>query len=453
MSSSGDVARRLTYQQGSICRVNGWMPSGEEILYASNAGQFAARFEVLYTISPDGGEPHQLPYGMANAISFGPHGGVVIGRNINTRDFAYQKRYRGGRVGHLWCDIEGSGTFQRLLRLDGNVADPCWVGERIYFLSDYEGVGNVYSCTPQGEDVRRHTDHNDFYARHMSSDGQRLVYHAGADLYTFDPASNKGRRLDAILPSIRTQRNRKFVPASAYLNGYELHPEGFAVAITTRGKAFTLGNWEGPTLQHGEPDGVRYRHLQWLNDSKRLVAITDAPGRESLIVFNPEDASEPQTFPDIEFGRVLSMAVSPTDDVVALRNHRNELLTVDLESASSRVLDRSDFGGIRGMDWSPDGRWLAYGFPFSNQQTAIKLCKLETGETHVITEPVFDDGSPSFDPEGKYLYFLGHRILNPVYDHLQFDLSFPRGVKPYAIPLQRDLRSPFMPEPKAPSEK
>ncbi len=453
MPASGDTARRLTYQQGTVCRVNAWLPSGEEILFASNAGQFAMRFEVLYAIAPDGGEPRQLPYGMANAISFGPRGGVVIGRNINTRDFAYQKRYRGGRVGHLWCDAEGSGTFRRLLQLNGNVADPCWIGERIYFLSDHDGVGNVYSCTPQGEDVRRHTDHNDFYARHMSSDGQRLVYHAGADLYLFDPASDSGRRLDAELPSIRTQRNRKFVPASAYLHSYQLHPEGYAMAVTTRGKAFTMGNWEGPTLQHGELDGVRYRHLNWLNDGKRLVAIHDAPGRESLIVFNPEDASEPQTFPDVEFGRVISLAVSPTDDVVALSNHRNELISVDLESASARVLDRSDFGSIRGFDWSPDGRWLAYGFALSNQKTAIKLCNLESGETHVITEPVLEDVCPGFDPEGKYLYFLGYRILNPVYDHLQFDLSFPRGVKPYAITLQRDLRSPFMPEPKAPSDK
>ncbi len=325
MPASGDMARRLTYQ-GTLCRVNAWLPSGEEILYASNAGQFAGRFEVLYAIALGGGEPRQLPYGMANAISFGPRGGVVIGRNINIRDFAYQKRYRGGRVGHLWCDSAGSGTFQRLLQLNGNIADPCWIGERIYFLSDHDGVGNVYSCTPQGEDVRRHTDHNDFYARHMSGDGQRLVYHAGADLYLFDPSTDSGRRLDVELPSIRTQRNRKFVSAVKYLNSYQLNPQGYAVAITTRGKAFTMGNWEGPTLQHGELDGVRYRHLNWLNDGKRLVAIHDAPGRESLVIFNPEDASEPQTFPDIEFGRVVSLAVSPTDDAVALSNHRNELI-------------------------------------------------------------------------------------------------------------------------------
>jgi len=452
MPAPGGPASRLTFQDASS-KVAGWSPDGAEILYASNAGQFAMRFEVIYSISPKGGEPRQLPFGLANAISYGPHGGIVLGRNINVRDFAYQKRYRGGRVGHLWCDVSGNGTFQRLLQLDGNIADPCWVGERIYFLSDHEGIGNVYSCTPFGEDLRRHTDHQDFYARHMSSDGQRLVYHAGAALYLFNPTSGEVRRLDTELPSIRTQRNRKFVSAAEYLDSYTLHPQGYAVTLTTRGKAFSMGNWEGPVLQHGEPDGVRYRKLTWLNDGKRLVAINDATGRESLVVFNPEDGSEPRTFTEIEFGRADSMAVSPTDDVVAITNHRNELLTVDLEASASRVLDHSDYGGIRGIAWSPDGRWLAYGFAFSNQKSAIKLCNLESGETHFVTEPVLADVSPSFDPDGKYLYFLGHRILNPVYDNLQFDLNFPKGVKPYLITLQRDLRSPFIPEPKAPEEK
>lgn len=452
MPANGGMAKRLTFQ-GAQCRVAGWSPGGDAILFASNAGQFTSRFEVLYSLSPEGGEPRQMVLGMANAISFGPHGGVVIGRNINTRDFSHWKRYRGGRVGHLWCDSAGSGTFQRLLRLDGNVADPCWIGDRIYFLSDHEGVGNVYSCTPDGEDIRRHTFHNDFYARHLSSDGQRLVYHAGADLYLFDLASDTSRRIEVDLPSIRTQLTRKFVSASAYLHSSNLHPQGYAVALTTRGKAFTMGNWEGPVLQHGETDGVRYRNLHWLNDGKRLVAVHDEPGRESLILFNPDEASEPQTFPDIEFGRMVAFDVSPTDDMLALTNHRNELMLIDLDKSESRVLDRSEHGRMRGFDWSPDGRWIAYGFPFTNQKTAIKLCNIETGETHFVTEPILEDVAPAFDPEGKYLYFLGYRTLNPVYDNLQFDLSFPRGIKPYVITLQRDLRSPFMPEPKVPGDK
>ena len=451
MPSPGGVAQRLTFQSAS-CRIAGWSPTGDTILYASNTGQAHPDHNAIYAISPEGGQPSQVPVGMANAISYGPEGGVVIARHY-WQEPARWKRYRGGTVGHLWCDPTGSGIFQRLLQLNGNIANPCWVGERIYFLSDHEGVGNVYSCTSNGEDIRRHTDHNEFYVRNLSSDGQRLVYHAGADLYLFDPSAARVRQLDIVLPSIRTQRNRKFINAGSYLDSYSLHPKGHAVALTTRGKAFNMGNWEGPVLQHGEPDGVRYRFLEWLNDGKRIVAINDATGQENLIVFNPDDANEPQTFAGIEFGRTADLAVSPTDDAVAIANHRNELLVVDLESGSSRLIDRSDYGQMHGVAWSPDGRWLAYGFQMTAQKTAIKLCDLDSGQTHFVTEPALRDVSPAFDPEGKYLYFLGYRTFNPVYDNLQLDMSFPRGVKPYAITLQRDLRSPFIPEPKAPEEK
>lgn len=451
MPTAGGPAQRLTFHSGS-CRVLGWSATGEEILYASNAGQFSTRFEVIYTVKLSGGISHELPFGMANAIAYSKDGAVVLGRT--QREFSHWKRYRGGTAGHLWCDQHGDGVFKRLLQLEGNIADPCWVGERIYFLSDHDGIGNVYSCTPDGEDLQQHTEHADFYARHLATDGQRLVYHSGADLYLLDPnATESSRRLEVELPSTLTQRSRKFVSASSYLDTYALHPQGYAVALTTRGKAFTLGNWEGPVLQHGERDGVRYRFLEWLNDGKRLVAVHDAPEREALIVFDPASAAEPKVLADIEFGRASNLSVSPTDDKVAITNHRNELIVVDLQAGESRVIDHSDAGAIRGIAWSPDGRWLAYSFALSAYKAAIKLCELESGETHQVTEPILEDINPAFDPDGKYLYFLGYRVFNPVHDNLHFDLSFPRGVKPYAILLRRDQRSPFIPEPRSPEEK
>ncbi|HEU0000115.1 MAG TPA: PDZ domain-containing protein [Ktedonobacteraceae bacterium] len=450
MPSEGDVARRLTFQ-GASCQVVGWSLSGDAILYASNTGQSLWGQQFIYALSPQGGQPRKLPVGQANAISYGPRGGVVIGRNIG--EPARWKRYRGGTAGHLWCDVEGNGTFQRLLQLDGNIAAPCWVGERIYFISDHEGIGNIYSCTPPGEDLRRHTEHQDFYARNLSSDGRRMIYHAGADLYLFDPDESRSHHLHVSLPGSRSQRNRKFVYAGRNLHSTALHPQGYALALTTRGKAFSSGNWEGPVLQHGAPDGVRYRFLEWLNDGKRLVAISDEIGREALVVFNPEDASEPKVYSDIEFGRAVNLLVSPADDTAAITNHRNELIVVDLEASSARVLDRSDYDRIQGAAWSPDGRWLAYGFTGARRKTAIKLCNVESGETFMATDPILKDYAPAFDPEGKYLYFLGERVLNPVADNLHFEWSFPRGVKPYAIMLQRDLKSPFIPEPKAPGDK
>jgi tricorn protease len=38
------------------------------------------------------------------------------------------------------------------------------------------------------------------------------------------------------------------------------------------------------------------------------------------------------------------------------------------------------------------------------------------GERYDATRPVPADHGPSFDPEGKYFYFLGKHDLNPVYD-------------------------------------
>ncbi|HEX7737324.1 MAG TPA: PDZ domain-containing protein [Ktedonobacteraceae bacterium] len=449
MSTQGSEARRLTFEGAS--NVVGWSPEGDSILFASSARSAHSREDMLYAISPEGGEARQLPVGMANAISYGPRGGVVIGRNIG--EPARWKRYRGGTAGYLWCDVDGSGEFRRLLHLAGNMASPCWAGERIYFLSDHEGIGNVYSCAPSGEEVRRHTWHEDFYARNLATDGQRMVYHAGADLYLFDPRDNQTRRVEISLPSARTQLSRKFVSAPRYLQEYALHPEGYAAALVARGKVYSMGNWEGPVLQHGEPDGVRYRLLSWLKDGKRMVAVQDAGGRERLVIFSPEEKDERRVLEEVEFGHALNMVISPTEDAVAIANQRHELIRVELESGQQQLIDRSEHLPIQGIAWSPDGHWLAYGFALTPQRVAIKLYGGEEPAAHVVTNPVLRDAYPAFDPEGKYLYFIGQRVFNPVPDNLEFGWSFPRGEKPYALLLRRDLRSPFVATPRVPGAK
>jgi tricorn protease len=58
-------------------------------------------------------------------------------------------------------------------------------------------------------------------------------------------------------------------------------------------------------------------------------------------------------------------------NVAAVVNHRRELVLVDLDAGSARVVDRSSFGQLRGPAWSPDGRWLAYACSMSAQTTCI----------------------------------------------------------------------------------
>lgn len=451
MPAEGGPPQRLTYQ-AMACRVSGWTRDGRGVLYASAAERAFRRDEWMHVIVPGEGLPSRLPLGPASALSFGPGEASVLGRN--TAEPARWKRYRGGTIGQIWVDVDGQGRYTRLSRLEGNLASPCWVGDRIYFIADHEGVGNVYSCLPDGSDLHRHSDHESYYARALSTDGRRLVYHAGADIYLLDPADPHPRKIDIRLSSSHTQRNRRFVSAGRYLHSVDLTPDGSGLAITTRGKAFVFSNWEGAVRQLGETDGVRYRLLTWLSCGKRLVgAVADEGPEEGLVLFAPSGEGgrlEPRRLDDLQVGRVLSIEACPKRARVLITTHRNEIAIIDLEGErpTVRCLDASSYGRIAGTDWSPDGTWVAYGYCDSVQTTKIKLCRVETGETFDATTPVLHDFNPSFDPKGRYLYFVGQRDFDPVHDQLQFELGFPRGARPFLLTLQNDVPSPFIPQPR-----
>jgi tricorn protease len=450
MPAEGGPARRLTFMGGLQCRPVNWTQDGR-IVFADSARFPFVRVAELFTIAVEGGEPERLNVGPAQAITYGPDGQVVLGRNIGSP--ARWKRYRGGTAGQLWIDRTGSGQYEPLIELKGNLADPMWVASRVYFLSDHEGIGNLYSCLPDGSDLRRHTDHDDFYARNASTDGRRIVYHAGADLYIFDLAGDAGRRIAVDYHSPLTQRNRKFVDADAYLDSWKLHPEGHSLAITSRGKAFTMANWEGAVMQHGRADGPRYRLLTWLNDGRRLVAVSDADGEEAFVILPVDGLDEPRQLSVVDFGRPVDLKVNPRKDTILFSNHRYELCHLDLESEELTVIDRgrnAHVNGLRLVAGRRVGRLRGFGEPAEVGPEAVRAA---TGEITQITEPVLHDLRPSFDPDGRYLYFISHRVFDPVYDNLHFDLGFPRGALPHLIVLSSEERSPFASkEPKPPKD-
>jgi tricorn protease len=180
--------------------------------------------------------------------------------------------------------------------------------------------------------------------------------------------------------------------------------------------------------------------------------VSDAEGEDVLEIHHSDGLTPPERLTGLDIGRPVELKASPKADQVLLTNHRNELILVDLGSKKRRILDKSNHAMIAGFDWSPDGRWVAYSCAQSLHTAAIKLCDTQNHKCYFVTKPVLQDVSPTFDPDGKFLYFFSYREFDPVYDNLQFDLGFPRGVKPYLVTLQKDLRSPFIPVPKPMAE-
>jgi len=464
VDASGGEPQRLTFTGSVTMATVGWSPDGREVICATDFSSAFAGDLRLAAVDVRTGHIRPLDLGPAlNATweSDGP--GMAIARN--GMDPARWKRYRGGTVGTIWIDRQGKGNFRRILgALPGNVASPMWIGKRIYFLSDHEGIGNLYSCRPTGEDVQRHTDHTEFYARFASRGGSRIVYHTGADLHLYDTATRQGGPVPIEIRSPRPQRQRRFVSGAEGMEDFDIHPRGHSLALTVRGRPVTMGFWEGPATEFCTPWQGRHRLARWLNDGKRMVAITDEKGEEELEIITPGKGAEVIAL-DQDLGRVVDLSVAPAPpkrrttkkkaprprahtDRIALTNQRQEVIIVDLTRRRAKVIDRSGYDRIAGLSWSPDGRWLAYGIAVGLRNRAIRVARVTTGAVRQITTGDFLDFNPCFDPEGKYLYFLSLRTYDPVYDLIQFNLGFPRGVRPCLVTLRQDTLSPFLPGPR-----
>lgn len=447
MPFEGGSPRRLTYLGSQTCMVLGWKPDGSKIIVSSDSKSPFFRHNELYELSPDGLEMNPLNIGHAMSYSVDNKNRAVLGRN--SADPAYWKRYRGGRAGELWIDNDGKGQFRPLVKLDGNMVSPMWVKGRVYFLSDHEGVGNIYSCKPDGRDVQRHTHHSEYYVRYPSTDGERIVYSSAGNLHLLDCSTGAVNVLNVQATTQERHTARKFVDANYYLEHYAVNPKSHSVGLISRGQAFSMPLFQGPCLQHGIPSEVRYRHFEWLPDGETFVAVDDADNYDRIALHSATDAiRKPDYLTSDDIGRVVTMSVSPHGKWIALSNHRFELILVDVANKKCYMGDKSPAERIINISWSPDSRWVAYTYFNYLNSSIIKVLDSTDFKTYEVTRPVRVDYNAVFDPEGKYLYFLSNREFRPIYDTQLFDLSFPQSTRPYVIPLTKEIPSPFAPDTK-----
>lgn len=483
--AEGGEARRLTHWGVMRTSVLGWDAEGR-VLAATAAGQPFASRTWAHAVPVDGGPAERLPYGPVTALSAGPvttppagqtaaAGTAVVLGTGRWRDPAQWKRYRGGTAGRLWIDAEGTGDFVRFVAdLDGQLTAPMWVGERVAFLSDHEGYGNVYSARSDGSDLRRHTDHGDFYARGATSDGTRVVYHSAGDLWLLEDLSDaqdaQPRRLDLRLDGAGEGRRPRPVPAGKHLGDLAADRTGRGSAVEVRGTVRWVTHRDGPVRALAADPGVRARLPRVLGESGRVVWVTDAEGEDALEVA-PVDGRAPGE-PAVRvlagrLGRVLELAAAPDGRTVAVATHDGRVVLVDLDAALAhgagdgagsgdgagigmRTLTDNPDGDASGLTFSPDSGWLAWSAPGPDPLRHIQLARVETGEGDAevldATPLRFRDTDPAFTSDGRYLAFLSHRTFDPVYDEHVFDLSFPLACRPHLLTLRADTPSPFDPE-------
>ncbi|MFJ9129592.1 S41 family peptidase [Streptomyces sp. NPDC102340] len=474
----GGSARRLTYWGSVDTQVRGWSPPDKDgrcdILAVASHGEPFSYFTFAYSVPTDGSPGGKLPWGPVSDIQVADIDGerqTLLLTGTAPHEPAAWKRYRGGAQGRLW--VHG----QRILAdLDGHLDDPMFVDGRIAFLSDHEGIGNVYSCRPDGTDLHRHTDHDSFYARHATTDGTRVVYQCAGDLWILDDLDPDSvpRKLRVRLGGPRAGRRSYQVPAAQHVDSLSVDETGRASAVVVRGSLYWLTHRDGPARTIADTPGVRVRLPEMLGSGGQVAYITDADGEDAVeIAYLPRASGDraPRRFASGRLGRVQELVSDPDGERLAIASNDGRLLLVDvgedeggeapLEEPTVTELIRSTNGPVRDLAFSPDGAWLTWSHPgIGRSLRQIKMARINRGggSTAIgavppgkgesativdVTNGRFEDENPVFTRDGRYLAFLSWRGFDPVYDVHTGDLSFPLGCRPYLVPLSSATPSPF----------
>ncbi|MFE5912483.1 S41 family peptidase [Streptomyces wedmorensis] len=465
----GGPARRLGYWGSTDTRVCGWTPPDKDgrsdILAVSSHGQPFSYYSWAYTVPTDGSPGLRMPWGPVSDIAVTDDPVVcghtdAAGNGAERRTLlltgkpphepAAWKRYLGGATGRLWLHGE-----RLLADIDGHLDCPMAVDGRIAFLSDHEGIGNLYSCLPDGTDLRRHTDHDEFYARHASSDGRRVVYQCAGELWIVDAltADSRPRKLEVRLGGQRVGRRAYQVPAAHHIDALSVDETGRASAVSVRGSLYWLTHRDGPARTIIDEPGVRVRLPEMLGSGGQVAYVTDAEGEDAVeVAYLPRASGDrpPRRLASGDLGRVEELIADPDGERLAIASHDGRLLLLDAtEESNGEVTEliRSVNGPVRDLAFSPDGDWLTWSHPgIGRSLRSIKMARISGPGARTVVDVTngrFEDENPVFTRDGRYLAFLSWRGFDPVYDVHTGDLSFPLGCRPYLVPLSSATPSPF----------
>ncbi len=447
MDSQGGVPQRLTFHPSGDSIVD-WCPDDTAVVVRSNR-EYPGRAGELYRYPLDGSMPMKLPLDRAGLASVDPkHTGIAynrIGREMRT-----WKRYEGGMAQDIWVKDFATNEITKITDWDGTDNFPMWEGRTIYFSSDrQDGTLNIYGYDLDSKETTRLTSFNNYDVKYPSLGDGQIIFQHGPGLKVLDLASGAVREVPINVPSDRRHMRDELVTPGATDGSFSLSPAGERVLVEARGEILNLPADEGDPVNLTRTSGSRERNAVWSPDGKHVAFVSDKSGEEQIYLTDQLGQSQWRRLTDGFYGFTLPLVWSPDSKYLLFSDKFMNLNLIDVKAGKVSVVAHSDYDegwerwGIQDYNWSPDSRWIVFTSNGANMNETINLYNLKEGETHTLTGTMSTAWSPSFSPDGQYLYFLSNRTFNPTMGRQDQNHIFMKMALPYVFLLRDDARSPF----------
>ncbi len=451
ISAAGGEPRRLTYHPADEF-VAGWTPDGKRILFNSWANSFMHFEDQLYTVSIDGGLPTQLTLPIAEDASYSPDG-THLAYVPHPKWQQAWKRYHGGQTTPIWiADLKDS-SIVKIPRENSDDHHPMWVGDTIYFLSDRNGPVSLFAYDTKTRQVTEalHSDGLDFKTATAGPDAIVIEQFGAIKLYDLNSHQAKNITIH-IAADVEAVRPHFAKVDPKRIQNFSVSPTGARAVFEAWGEIFTVPTDKGDIRNLTHSPAVADRDPAWSPDGKSIAYFSDESGEYELAI---RDQNGLGAVRHIRLGNPPSFFYTPTwspdSKKITYSDKRLQLWYVDLDNPEPRLVDTDYFGGFGptqlNQTWSPDNKWIAYNRQLANGQHAVFVYSLDQNKAFQVTDGMSDTLYPSFDKNGKYLYFTASTNIALTSAGLDMSSDEHRTSRSvYLAVLSKDEKSPLAPE-------
>jgi tricorn protease len=449
VSAEGGEPKRLTWHPGADL-VEGWTPDGKSILFSSNRATWApSGAPRFWTVSTEGGveEPMALPRAYQGKISAD---GTRIAYRMNNSWDEERRNYRGGQNRPIWIVDLKSYDLVSPPWTDSKDVYPVWVDDSVLFISDRDGVANVWEYQTKSKKLAQITKFTDFDVKSMDSGAGTVVFEQAGYVHELDPKSGKTKIVSIVAAGDFPWMMPNWEDVTNRLSNMALSPTGKRVVVEARGEVFTIPADKGDVRNLTNSSSSAERDPAWSPDGKFVSYFSDKSGEYKLVIEAQDGLTPPREITIAKPTHYYTPSWSPDSKKLLFTDTNLKVWVLDLATEQAKIVGQDPWmvpARTLNPAWSPDSKWVAYSSRLRSLYHAIFVSNVESGESKQITDGLADAVWPAWDASGKYLWFLASTdfgLRSQWLDMTSYDHETNFGL--YFAVLRKTDPSPLLPE-------